>query len=75
MTWPAGFLTTVTVAFVLCDMSVSDELCTLAELSLRAEPLALLDSVTDEVSGVGCGGGSSVGAASNERLGPGDAKF
>lgn len=58
MTWPAGFLTTVTVALVLCDMSVSDELCKLAELSLRAEPLVLLDSVTDEVSNGGGGGGS-----------------
>jgi hypothetical protein len=57
MTWPAGFLTTVTVAFVLCDMSASDELCKLAELSLRPEPLVLLDSVTDNVwtwDGGGC---------------------
>lgn len=75
MTWPAGFLTTVTVAFVLCDMSVSDELCTLAELSLRVEPLVLLDSVTDEVPG---GGGGGSGAPTNERVGTGvgsDTKF
>lgn len=50
MTWLAGFLTTVTVAFVLCEMSASDELRTLAELSLRAEVLVWLISVTDEVS-------------------------
>lgn len=77
MTWPAGFLTTVTVAFVLCDMSVSDELCTLAELSLRVEPLVQLDSVTDEVLGGGGGGGDG-GAPTNERVGTGvgsDTKF
>lgn len=56
MIWPAGFLTTVTVAVVLCDMSVSDELCKLAELSLRADPLVLLDSVTDNVLSCGRGG-------------------
>ena len=73
MTWPAGFLTTVTVAFVLCDTSVSDELCKLAELSLLAEPLVLLDSVTDDVSVGADGGGCSCRCAgpSNETLGTG----
>jgi len=77
MTWPAGFLTTVTVALVLCDMSVSDELFRLPELPLWAESLVLLDSVTDDMSvdAVGGGGGADSGGCdcncgtADERLG------
>ena len=46
------FRTTVTVAFVLVDMSASDELGMLAEVSLRAEVPVLPDSRVD-------GGGSN----------------
>lgn len=68
-TWPAGFLITVNVAFVLCDMSVSDELCKLAELSLQAVVLSvLLESAMDEVSS---GGGCGSGILLDERLGTG----
>jgi len=45
MTCPAGFLVTVNVAFVLCDMSISDEHFELAELSLCEEHV-----LPDEVS-------------------------
>ena len=57
------------MAFVLCDMSVSDELCKLAELSLQAVVLSvLLESATDEVSS---GGGCGSGILLDERLGTG----
>ena len=57
------------MAFVLCEMSVSDELCKLAELSLPVEALSVSpDSVTDEVSN---GGSGDDGILLDERLGTG----
>lgn len=54
------------MAFVLCEMSVSDELCKLAELSLPVEALSVSpDSVTDEVSN---GGSGDDGILLDERL-------
>lgn len=46
--WPAGFRSTVIVAFVLPDKSVSVELWTLPEISLREEVVVLSDLIMDE---------------------------
>jgi hypothetical protein len=51
MTWPAGFLMTVNVALVLCDISISDEHFELPVLLLCEEPFTvLLDEVSSDVS-------------------------
>ena len=44
ITWLAGSLSAVTGAFVVAETLVSDELCTVAELSVGAELLVLQDS-------------------------------
>jgi hypothetical protein len=46
--WPAGFRSTVNVAFVLPDKSLSVELWTLPEVSLREEVVVLSDPIMDD---------------------------
>lgn len=65
--WLAGFRSTVKVAFVLLDKSVSVELWPLPEVSLRVEVLALPDSVMD--------GGVSNAGPLNDTIGSGDGCF